>query len=191
MSTAPSATGASALRTIAVIVAFAISLIAPTGVAAPGTRIPISAGLATGIAADMFPVTVSLGNGKLFLSEPVALFLDEERVGLQVRVQAYDHRPTQGVAISETGRAIVSGVPGYDSSQRQILLRAPKIEKLEFERSSATTQRFLNEIDSAWRAQVTDPLRADIPPHPYLLPFRNNIQDLAYDGSNIIITLSY
>lgn len=173
------------------LVAISLSLIAPAGFAATGTSVPISAGLATGIAADMFPVTVKLNNGNLFLTDPVALFLDNGRVGIQVHVQAYDHRPTQGIAISETGRARFSGVLGYDSSTRQILLLSPKIEELKFDRSNAATQSFLSEINSAWSAQVTDPLRAEVPRHPYMLPFRNNIQGLSYDGSNIVITLSY
>jgi hypothetical protein len=34
-------------------------------------------------------------------------------------------------------------------------------------------------------------MRTEIPPHPYMLPFRNNIQNISYDGRNIILTLSY
>lgn len=46
-------------------------------------------------------------------------------------------------------------------------------------------------ISTAWSAQVSNPLSAEIPPHPYLLPFRNNIKNLTYDGNNLIITLGY
>jgi hypothetical protein len=160
-------------------------------VSAAGTTVPISASLATGIAADLFPVTIKLSKGNLFLTDPVALFLDEGRIGMQVRIQAYDHRPDEGVAISEMGQATFSGTLDYDAAAQQILLGDPRIDKLTFDRENTVTQSFLNIMKSAWSAQVTNPLRADIPPHPYVLPFRNNIRSLAYDGKNIILTLSY
>jgi len=153
--------------------------------------VPISAELSTGIAGDLFPVTVKLTEGNLFLTEPVALFLDDGRIGIQVRYQAYDHRPAQGIAISEMGRAAFSGKIGYDLVTRQILLHDPKIDKLEFDRKSEVTQRMLTQLKDAWKTQVTNPIRAELPPHPYLIPFKNNIQDLSYDGKNINLTISY
>jgi hypothetical protein len=178
-------------RSLALWMAFSLSICAGMAYSAAGPSVTISAGLATGIAADLFPVTVKLTAGNLFLTNPVALFLENGRVGLQVRVQAYDHRPAQGIAISETGRATVSGILGYDPGTQQILLDDPKIENLEFDQTNSATQGFLQEINAAWSAQVTNPLRAEIPPHPYMLPFRNNIQNLSYDGNNIIVFLSY
>ena len=178
-------------RLLAVAMTFWLSVFAPPTFAATGTRVPISAALATGIATDLFPVTVKLDEGNLFLTDPAVLFLENGRVGIQVRVQAYDHRPALGIAISETGQAAFSGVLGYDSGTQQILLSDPKIERLEFDQTNEATQSFLNEIKSAWSAQITNPLRAEIPPHPYMLPFRNNIQNLTYDGNNIILILSY
>jgi hypothetical protein len=166
-------------------------LISGNALSAAGTTVPISASLATGIAADLFPVTIKLKEGNLFLTNPVALFLADGRVGMQVRVQAYDHRPAQGVAISEMGRAIFSGTLGYDANTKQILLGDPRIDELEFDQSNEATRDFVNAVNSAWSNQVTNPLRADIPPHPYVLPIRNNIQDLSYDGKTIILTLSY
>lgn len=166
-------------------------LISAKAVSAAGTTVPISASLATGIAADLFPVTVKLSKGNLFLTDPVALFLDGGRIGMQVRIQAYDHRPDEGVAISEMGQATFSGTLDYDAATQQILLGDPRIDKLTFDRENAVTRSFLDSMKSAWSAQVTNPLRADIPPHPYVLPFRNNIRNLAYDGKSIILTLSY
>ncbi|MEZ5504296.1 MAG: hypothetical protein R3E50_17170 [Halioglobus sp.] len=158
--------------------------------AAP-TTVPISDKLATSIAADLFPVTVKLDQGNLFLTNPAVLFLGQERIGMQVRFQAYDYRPEQNVAISETGEATISGKIGYDLGTRQVLLYDPRIDRLAFDQKNAATQGFSDTIKAAWRAQVTNPLRAALPPHPYLLPFRNNIQSLSYDGTAINLTLSY
>ena len=179
------------MRLLAASTAFWLSVLAPTAFSATATSVPVSAALATGIAEDLFPVTVKLTEGNLFLTNPVVLFLEEGRVGIQVRVQAYDHRPALGIAISETGHAAFSGVLGYDSGTQQIQLSDPQIERIKFDQKNEATLSFLNEIKSAWSAQVTNPLRAELPPHPYLLPFRNNIQNLTYDGKNIILTLSY
>ncbi len=159
--------------------------------AAAGTTVPISAELSTNIAGDLFPVTVKLTRGNLFLTEPVVQFLDKGRTGMQVRFQAYDHRPAQGVAISEMGRAVFSGKIGYDLATRQILLYDPEIDKLDFDRKSEITQHMLTQLKDAWNMQVTNPIRAELPPHPYLIPFKNNIQDLSYDGKNINLTISY
>lgn len=156
-----------------------------------GTTVPISAVLATNIAADLFPVTVKLSSGKLYLTQPIAQFLDRERVAMAVRMQAYDHRPAQGIAISEMGRATISGTLGYDPATQQVLFTDPRIETLEFDQNNAATRDFLAAIKSAWSVLVTNPMRAPMPPHPYLLPFKNNIRDLSYDGKNIMLTVSY
>ena len=158
---------------------------------AAGASVPISAGLATGIAADMFPVSLKLPAGSLFLTHPTVVFLDQGRVAIHVQLQAFDHRPAEGIAISETGQATVSGIPGYDAATRNILLGNPQIDALTFDRSNEATRSFLRQINTAWSAQVTNPIRAEIPPHPYMLPFRNNIQSLTYDGNNLVLTLTY
>jgi hypothetical protein len=162
-----------------------------TAAFAAGTTVPISASLATGIATDMFPVTVKLDRGNLFLTNPKALFLADGRIGMQVRIQAYDHRPADGIAISEIGIGVFSGTLGFDADKRQILVGDPRLDKLAFVDNNAATQHFMQSIKSAWATQVTNPLRADIPPHPYVVPFKNNIRNLAYDGQNIILTLAY
>ena len=181
------------LRASGFMLTIGVAMLVATGksVSAVATTVAISAELGTSIAGDLFPVTVKLSEGNLFLSEPVVLFLEQGRIGLQVRVQAYDHRPAQGIAISEMGRATVSGRMDYDTVTKQILLHDPRIDKLAFDQKNAATQHFLAEVNSAWAAQVTNPMRAELPPHPYLLPFRNNIQDLSYDGKNINVTVSY
>ena len=159
--------------------------------AALDTVVPISAELGTSIAGDLFPVTVKLSQGNIFLTEPVLLFLNPTRISLQLRFQAYDHRPQQNIAISEMGQAVISGRLGYDPGTRQVLLYDAKIDKLQFDKRSAVTDRLLADVKSVWSTQITNPIRADIPPHPYLLPFKNNIQGLSYDGTTISVALSY
>ena len=173
--------------TVALYLLLALSLRADAGT----TTIPISAELGTSIAADLFPVTIKLSPGNVFLTAPRLLFLERGRIGMQVRFQAYDHRPAQNIAISETGHAAFSGKVGYDPGTRQILLYDPQIDTLEFDRKGDVTRRLSGQMNDAWATQVTNPIRAELPPHPYLIPFRNNIQALSYDGNNINLTITY
>jgi len=156
-----------------------------------GTTVPISAELGTSIAGDNFPLTVKIGKGSLFLTDPTVLFIDDKRIGMQVRFQAYDHRPAEGIAVSEMGRAQFSGELDYDPGARQILLHEPKIDKLEFDRDNAATKRLLSQLEATWSAQVKNPIRSELPQHPYVLPFKENVQDLSYDGNSINLTIFY
>ena len=156
-----------------------------------GTTVPISAALGTSIAGDNFPLTVKIGKGNLFLTDPTVLFIDDKRIGMQVRFQAYDHRPAEGIVVSEMGRAQFSGELDYDPGARQILLHEPKIDKLEFDRDNAVTKRLLGQLEATWSAQVTNPIRSELPQHPYILPFKENVQDLSYDGNSINLTIFY
>jgi len=176
---------------LSVFVIYFLLIVSVKAYAAAGTTVPISAELGTSIAADLFPVTVKLTPGNLFLTEPLLLFLDKGRIGMQVRFQAYDHRPAQGIAISEMGRGRFSGKIGYDRGTRQVLLHDPRIDELEFDKKNDVTQRLLTQLKAAWSAQVTNPIRTELPPHPYILPFKNNIQDLSYDGKVINLAISY
>lgn len=159
--------------------------------AAFGTTLPVSAELGTSITAELFPVLLTLEKGKLYLTEPRLLFLDSRRISLQVRFQAYDHRPAENIAISEKGYARVSGVVGYDRSTREVLLHDPLIDTIEFDRSSALTQEILAQLKTAWSAQVDNPVRTEIPPHAYTLPFRDNIETISYDGKAISFKVVY
>ena len=178
-------------RLLALCMVCSLTIGAGTVFSAVGTSVPISATLATAIAADLFPVSLKLNKGNLFLTNPVVLFLENGRVGIRVRFQAFDHRPAEGIALSETGQATFSGIPGYDAATQKILLTDPNMDDVEFDHSNDATRNFLQQINSVWSAQVTNPIRAEIPPHPYMLPFRNNIENISYDGRNIILTLSY
>ena len=178
-------------RLLLAIAAFALLTCTGKAYTAIETTVPVSAELGTNIAGNLFPVTVKLSNGNLFLTDPVLLFIDNERIGIRVRFQAYDHRPTQSIAISETGTALLSGRLGYDPGARQILLHDPTMEKFEFDRNSEVTQRFRAEVNALWLAQVTNPIRSEIPPHAYLYPFRDYIQDISYDGTNINLKILY
>jgi len=181
------------LRARRLLAAVIIALLIMPGEApaAFDTVVPISAELATGIAGDLFPVTLKLSQGNVFLTAPQLLFSDPARISLQVRFQAYDHRPQQNIAISETGHAVISGRLGYDRGTRQVLLYDARIDKLQFDNNNAVTERLSGQLQTAWSSRVTNPIRADVPPHPYLMPFKNNIQGLSYDGKNISLTLSY
>jgi hypothetical protein len=173
------------------LIIYSLLILSAMAHATTTTTVPISAELGTSIAADLFPVTVKLTPGNLFLTEPVVRFLEDGRIGMQVRFQAYDHRPAQEVAISEMGRAVFSGKIGYDLATRQILLHDPRIEKLEFDQKNEVTQRLFTELKVTWSTLATNPIRAELPPHPYLIPFKNNIQDLSYDGTRINLTIAY
>lgn len=176
---------------VCVVITAALLTIVERAHAASSTVVPISAELGTGIAADLFPVTLKLSPENVRLTEPVLLFSDPVRIGMQVRFQAYDHRPQQHIAISETGRASISGRVGFDPTTRQVLLYDARLDFLQFDNKSAVTERLSADLKSAWSAQVTNPIRAELPPHPYLLPFKNNIQDLSYDGKSLTLTLVY
>ena len=178
-------------RVLWVLIAFSSLLNTGNAVAGMDTSVPVSAELATNVAKDMFPVTVNLSETRLFLTDPTMLFLDDKRIGIQVRFQAYDHRPDKNIAISELGRARISGELGYDLATRQILLHAPGVDRIEFDRDNHATNDLLTELKAAWSAQVTNPIRSELPPHPYLIPFKENIRDLSYDGKRINIVISY
>jgi len=166
-------------------------LIAVRGHAGFGTTVPISAELATSIARSLFPVSLAVGRGNLFLTEPIVVFLDDRRIGLRVHLQAYEHRPEEGIAISEEGEALLSGELGYDMKARQVLLYEPGLDQLTFDRVSDVTKRIRAEVQGAWEAQVTNPVRTELPPHPYLQPFKQGIQDLTYEKRSIFVQVWY
>lgn len=159
--------------------------------AAIEATLPVSAQLGTSITADLFPLLLTLEQGKLYLTEPQLLFIDSQRISLQVRFQAFDHRPEEGIAISERGTARVSGVVDYDRSTREVLLHDPQIDNIEFDRDNALTQDILAQLNSAWSSQVNNPVRSEIPPHAYTLPFRDNIEAITYDGKAISFKVAY
>ena len=173
------------------VIAAGTLAIALRGYAGFGTTVPVSAETATNIARSLFPVSLEVGTGNLFLTDPLVIFLDDRRIGLQVHLQAYEHRPEKGIAISEEGTALVSGEVGYDLPTRQILLYAPRMDKLVFDRESDITRRLRAEMQGAWQAQVTNPMRADVPPHPFILPFKEGIQDVTYEKRSIFIQVWY
>jgi len=155
------------------------------------TTVPVSADSATNIARSLFPVSFAAGTGTLFLTNPVVIFIDDRRLGLQVRFQAYENRPEKGIAISEEGQALVSGEVGYDATGKQVLLYDARIDRLAFDRENVLTQKLRADIQSAWQAQLSNPLRADLPPHPFIAPFREGIADVTYAGRSIYIQVVY
>lgn len=156
-----------------------------------GTSVPISAELATSIARSMFPQGLVLARGNLLLSDPAVVFVDMKRVAVRMHVQAYDYRPEAGVALSEDGRAVLSGEVGWDVLTRQILLYNPRLDELVFDRETAFTGEVRGAIAQVWQDQVSNPVRADLPPHPYILPFEQGIQDISYGSEGIVIQVWY
>ncbi|TDG15980.1 hypothetical protein E2F43_07080 [Seongchinamella unica] len=155
------------------------------------TTVPVSERLAGDVAVSNFPVALALEEFRLLLTEPQVLFLGPERIGLRVAFQAYDHRPAQGVAISETGQAMLSGRVAYDAGAGEVLLHDPRLEQLNFDRDNAVTRQFTDLLRAAWSDRVSNPMRSTLPPHPYLQPFKANITDILYDGSHISLVLAY
>ena len=166
-------------------------LLSARGYAGFGTTVPVSAETATNIARSLFPVSLKSGTDNLFLTDPVVVFVDDRRIGLQAHLQAYDHRPDQGIAISEEGQALVSGEVGYDPKTRQILLYEPRLDKLVFDNASDVTRRLHAAVLAAWEAQVINPIRAEVPPHPFIAPFKEGIQDVTYEKRSIFIQVWY
>lgn len=168
----------------------ALSL-ASAGTAALNTTVPLSAQSATGMAVSLFPVALKLDGANLFMTEPQVLFLDSKRLGIRSRFQAYDHRPAEGIAVSETGTAMLSAEVDYDRATRQVMLRNMLVEELQFDRNNAATRNFATVLRTAWSREVANPIRFDLPPHPYLLPIKDNIDDISYDGQYISLILAY
>lgn len=173
------------------LLAAAAMLLATRAGAGFGTSIPISAEQATSIARSLFPQALAVGEVKLFLSEPAVVYVDAKRIAVRMQVQAYDHRPAQGIALSEEGEATLSGELGYDAASGQILLFRPRLDELVFSADTAFTEQVRRSIDAGWQSQVTNPVRADIPPHPYLQPFRHGIQDVSYGKQGIVVQVWY
>ena len=178
-------------RTLSTLIGFWLILCITKAYSGQGTTLPISAELGSSIAADLFPITLTLSNGNVFLTEPRLLFRDDQRVSMQASFQAYDHRPEEGIAVSETGHAIISGSLDYDRVSRQILLHDPRIDELTFDQTSDVTQDMHHRMKTAWSAVVTNPIRSEIPAHPYTLLIKDNIRALSYDGKSINLTVLY
>ncbi len=146
---------------------------------------------ATSIASQLFPAGIELTTGKLLITEPEVIFIDAERLAVKVKLQAYDHRPAQNIALSERGWAKLSGRLAFDRDSREILLHNPKMDALEFDRQTAASKNFRADIANNWANQVGNPVRAELPPHPYIVLFRDNISDISYDGEAINVEISY
>lgn len=177
--------------TLSPLIGFLLTLCVAKAYSGAETILPISAELATSITTDLFPVTLSLSKGKVFLTDPKLLFIDKQRVSMRVRFQAYDVRPEENIAVSEKGQAQISGRLDYDQASRQILLHDPRIDELAFDRNSNVTLDMHTEMKAAWSALVDNPIRSEIPTHPYTFLIKDNIQDVSYDGKNIYLKLMY
>jgi len=181
------------MRAKLLFLSFFICLVSQAGSAHAQTKttLPISAELGTSIAESQFPLGLRLETVNLLVTEPGVLFPSTTRLAMQVRFQAYDHRPDEGIAISEMGRARFSGELDFDPATREILLHDPRVDQLTFDRDNAVTKRLLVELRTAWDQQAENPLRTEFPQHPFVAPFKEFIQDVSYDGKNITLEFSY
>jgi len=168
-----------------------------SAVAAFGTTVPISAELATNIANSLFPQTVPLSENSLYLSDPIVLYANpgtatsshptRPRLRLQLNVQSLRRQADSTLKASAPGQAEVSGELGFDAISRQILLINPSIDRLQLGPGDPDGQAFREELDRQWDEQVTNPMRIDLPPHPYLIPFRQGIKDIRLDDQQGIV----
>ena len=179
------------ISALALFTIIASTLLRNSALAAISSMVPISQELATSIAGKLFPAGLDLNTGNLLITEPEVVFVDSERLALKVRIQAYYHRPDQGIAISEMGWAQISGGLDFDPETRQILLHNPSIDTLDFDRQNEASRNFRSDISENWLNQVPNPMRTDIPSHPYIILFRDNIRNVTYDGQNISVEIAY
>ena len=179
------------ISALALLTIMASTFLRNPALAAISSVVPISQELASSIAEKLFPGGLDLNTGNLLMTEPEVVFVDSERLALKVRIQAYHHRPDQGIAISEMGWAQISGGLDFDPETRQILLHNPSIDTLDFDRKNEASNSFHSDISETWLNQVSNPMRADIPPHPYIVLFKDNIRNVTYDGQNINVEIAY
>jgi hypothetical protein len=179
------------IPTLAILTVVLSTLLHYSAWAAINSVVPISQELATSIAGKLFPAGLDLNTGNLLITEPEVVFVDSERLALKARFQAYDHRPDQGIAVSEMGWVQISGGLDFDPVTRQILLHNPSIDALDFDRQNDASASFRSDISDNWSTQMTNPMRADIPPHPYVVLIKDNINDVSYDGQNINVEIVY
>ena len=169
--------------------------------AAFGTTVPISAALATNIASSLFPQTVKLRENSLYVSDPIVLYAKSgstasssatpPRLRLQLNVQSLRRQADNTLQASAPGQAQVSGELGFDAETRQILLINPSIDYLALGPGDSDERAFRQELDQQWHKQVTNPMRIDLPPHPYLMPFRQGIRDIRLDQQGIIVEVLF
>ena len=155
------------------------------------TTVPVTEASASNIAVANFPLALALDQVKVLLTEPQVKFLTPTRIGIRVNFQAYDHRPEKSIALSETGLAMLSGRVAYDRQSREVLLHDARLEELAFDRDNETARKFTGLLQSAWSEKVSNPIRSALPPHPYLQPFKDNIDNILYDGSHVNFVLVY
>ena len=174
-----------------------IAIATRAALAAFGTTVPISVELATSIAATVFPQTVPLRQNSLYVSNPVVFYANPgtatssnrapPRLRLQLNVQSLRRQADNTLKASAPGQAEVSGELGFDATTGQILLINPSIDRLELGSGDPDRRAFREELDKQWNEQVTNPMRIDLPPHPYLIPFRQGIKDIRLDDQQGIV----
>lgn len=158
-----------------------------------GTTVPVTADVATSIAGSAFPQTIALDKNSLYVSEPLATYPDAaattgpRRISLQVNVQILQRQPDQTLVATLPARAQLSGEVGYDRETTQILLINPQIDSLEFDPAETNAEQIRADLNRNWNERITNPLRVDVPAHPYLLPFKQGIRDISFQEQGIVV----
>ena len=157
-----------------------------------GTTVPVTADVATSIAGSVFPQTIALDKGSLYVSEPLVIYPDPtangpKRISLQVNVQVLQRQPDQTLVATLPARAQLSGEVGYDRETAQILLINARVESLEFDPAEKNAEQLRIDLDRNWKERITNPLRVDVPAHPYLLPFKQGIRDISFQEQGIVV----
>jgi hypothetical protein len=160
-----------------------------------GTTVPVSAEAATNIAGSLYPRTIALDNGSLFVSQPVVSYPGEgsgpARISVRVNVQVLRRQSDQSLVASAPGLAQVSGEIGYDRKAAQILMTNPRIDDLVFDASEPGAEQLRADLLRQWGERITNPMRIEVPGHPYLLPFKQGIRDISLRDESIIVEVLF
>lgn len=160
-------------------------LLAPACWAELQASLPLPKTLAETLVSGFFPRSIATEQGSLLLKDPSVLFLDDNRLGLRTDLQS----TASNVGIKDEdiveGAALVSCTIAYDQATAQLLLQAPRLDSLVLYTDDKTAARLRESLQRSWNKQSTDPLRVDLPKHPYLAPFKDGIQDIIVEDEVI------
>jgi hypothetical protein len=110
---------------------------------------------------------------------------------LQLNIQSLRRQSDDSLKATAPGQAELSGELGYDPDTLQILLFNPSVDKLDLDPRDPNRQALQQELNQQWAAQVTNPMRVDLPPHPYLIPFRQGIKDIRLEQQGIVVDVLF
>lgn len=177
------------------VFALCLMLIAAASSAGFATTVPVSAELATNIASSLYPQTIALDKDSLFVSDPIVSYpgagANTERVSLRVNVQILRRQPDESLVATAPGIAEISGEIGYDRQATQILLINPRVDSLTLAPGEPKAPQLRADLLRQWDMKITNPMRVDVPGHPYLLTFKQGIRDITLSDEGIVIDVMF